>query len=114
MSLVREGKSRFRVDGDLTFETVPLLWREAAPAFAAIAGEGLTVDLGSVGRVDSAGLALLVAWVRWAHQRGVRIRFARTPRALVALARAAGLCRLLGLGGEKPSTRQGPGAAVIS
>ncbi len=106
MGLIREGRNRFRVEGDLTFETVPELWREAGPAFAQISGEVLTVDLGPVGRVDSAALALLVAWVRWARQRDVRLHLVRAPRTLVALARAAGLTRLLEIGGERtPSPR---------
>ena len=90
------GDGTVRVSGPLTFDTV-----EAVRA-AARAGMGpdrwrdgaLTFDLGGVGRADSAGLALLVAWQRTAHGEGGRIHFRGTPPALRAI---AGLC---GVDGE--------------
>jgi phospholipid transport system transporter-binding protein len=108
MGLVRDGKNRFRVDGDLTFESVPALWREGPAHFAGIAADTLTVDLTAVRRVDSGGLALLVSWVRWARRHGVQVRFRRPPESLLALARAAGLSPLLGLGEGRGRGRQPP------
>ncbi len=114
MELLRDGKSRFRVDGDLTFETVPELWHQAPARFAGITGDTLTVDLTAVRRADSAGLALLVAWVRWGRQRGVRVRFTRPPKSLQALAAAAGLQSLLGFGEAPGARRRSHGEPVVT
>lgn len=111
-TLQRTARNRFRVQGDLTFETVPDLWRRAPSLFAGMTGDTLTIDLTAVRRVDSGGLALLVAWARWARQRHVRVRFTRSPASLVALARAAGLSALLGLG-EGGGRRGRDGAATV-
>ena len=90
------GDGTVRVSGPLTFDTVEAV-RAASRAGMGPdrwRGEALTFDLGGVGRADSAGLALLVAWQRTAHREGGRIHFRGTPPALRAI---AGLC---GVDGE--------------
>ena len=80
-----------RVSGPLTFETVEEVRAAARDKLAALRrrGEAVTVDLGSVEKADSAGLALLVGWRRAAEREGGRIHFRGTPSALRAI---AGLC----------------------
>jgi phospholipid transport system transporter-binding protein len=55
------------VTGALTFETVPGLYQNSSNWFAG-AGD-LTIDLAQVERTDSAGLALLIEWLRRAEPR---------------------------------------------
>lgn len=79
------------VRGALTFSTVQEL---LAPGVEALARhEDATVDLAAVGRADSAGLALLVEWLRAARRRGARVRFANPPAQLRAIAGTSGLDR---------------------
>ncbi len=85
---------RLRVTGDLGFHNAARLWRESQPLFAA-GGGPLEVDLSRVGRADSAGLALLVEWMREARRQGREIRFLGMPPQMLAIAGVSGLADLL-------------------
>lgn len=80
----------FRVRGELTFGTVTRLSSESAPLFAS-GPERLEVDLGEVSRADSAGLALLIEWLRRARENGKAILFRRVPPQIRAIARVSDL-----------------------
>ena len=58
---------RFEVTGDLTFVSVPEVWNQARKALLDVFEESLEIDIGAAQKFDSGGLALLVAWSRWAH-----------------------------------------------
>ena len=77
------------VTGALTFETVPDLYRSSAGWFEG-AGE-LILDLAQVERADSAGLALLIEWLRRAQAANRTLRFANTPAQVQTLIRINGL-----------------------
>ncbi len=82
--------------GELTFQTVPgLLSQEQA--LVAAGGDALKIDLAGVVRGDSAGLALLVAWLRAARKQRRQIQFLNVPPQLREMARVSGLERLLPL-----------------
>lgn len=73
------------VSGALTFETVPDLYRTSAAWFE---GTGvLTLDLAQVTNTDSAGLALLVEWLRRARERKRSLRFTNMPAQVQTLVR---------------------------
>jgi phospholipid transport system transporter-binding protein len=77
------------VAGALTFETVPDLYQSSASWFEG-AGE-LTLDLAQVERTDSAGLALLIEWLRRAQAANRTLRFANIPAQVQTLIRINGL-----------------------
>jgi len=77
------------VTGALTFETVPDLYQNSAKWFEG-AGE-LILDLAQVERTDSAGLALLIEWLRRAQAAKRRLRFANIPAQVQTLIRINGL-----------------------
>ena len=77
------------VTGALTFETVPGLYRNSASWFAGT-GE-LILDLAQVERADSAGLALLIEWLRRARVANRTLRFANIPAPVQTLIRINGL-----------------------
>ncbi len=58
---------RFEVTGDLTFVSVPEVWKQARKSLLDVFEESLEIDIGAAQKFDSGGLALLVAWSRWAH-----------------------------------------------
>src|SRR5690606_27697512 len=62
------GEGRFRVSGTLDARTVGRLLEEGAASFDN--GASVEVDLGGVTESDSAGLALLIEWLRAARRRG--------------------------------------------
>lgn len=60
-----------------------------------IAGEAVTLDLSAVTRVDSAALALLLAWLRRAQAAGTSLAIVGAPTSLLQLARLYGVDTLL-------------------
>lgn len=81
--------SSLTVAGALTFETVPGHYQNSASWFA---GTGdLTIDLAQVERTDSAGLALLIEWLRRAQAANRTLRFANIPEQVQTLIRINGL-----------------------
>jgi len=80
---------RHPVTGVLTFDTVPDWFRQSAGWFA---GSGdLLIDLGGVTRADSAGLALMLEWLRRARAANRTLRFASVPDQVQTLIRINGL-----------------------
>jgi phospholipid transport system transporter-binding protein len=96
------GGGRFRVSGVLDASTAREVLEQSESRFAQgkEMGKEILVDLGGVGESDSAGLALLIEWLRMARVGGQAIRFANMPAQIEALARISEVEDLLG-GGEK-------------
>jgi phospholipid transport system transporter-binding protein len=77
------------VSGELTFATVPTYLQRNGALFA---GSGdLVFDLQGVTRADSAGVALLVEWLRLARAAGRTVRYLNMPQQVDALIRVSGL-----------------------
>jgi phospholipid transport system transporter-binding protein len=86
------------VNGELTFKTVTAVLEQSRPLLDAAQG-WLVMELAGVSRVDSAGLALLIQWMRMAEARSVDILFRHVPEQLLAIARASDLEKILPLEG---------------
>ncbi len=84
------------VSGPLTFDTVPRVLAETAGWFRSAAAD-ITIDLKEVSRADSAGLALLVEWLRRATAAGRTLRLANAPEQLRSIIRVNNLSKALGL-----------------
>lgn len=69
----------------MDLHTVGALHAEGEQSFPA--SGAVTVDLSGVERVDSAGVALLLEWVRLASRRGLSFSYSRMPPRALALAR---------------------------
>jgi len=86
---MNDSTSTQAVAGALTFETVPRLYQNSSSWFTG-AGD-LTIDLAQVERADSAGLALLIEWLRRARAANRSLRFANIPVPVQTLIRINGL-----------------------
>lgn len=91
---IRLDGERIKVSGEMTFASVTGLLGQSREVFAQ-AGETIEVELGDVVRVDSAGLALLIEWMRRAHAEGKTIRFFSLPEQMQAIAAASDLDSIL-------------------
>ncbi len=96
------GDGVFLLSGELSFSSVPRLLREGQrllprEAASAEVSAGVTMDLQGVSRTDSAGLALLVEWLRDSRAQGVEINFLNIPAQMLALAHLSGLEGVLSL-----------------
>ena len=90
--MIRREGARMLVSGPVTLANVAALLEDGRRHIA----EGVqTVDLGEVSEMDSALLALLLAWLRDAKARGQPIAFANLPASLITIARLYGVDRLL-------------------
>jgi phospholipid transport system transporter-binding protein len=101
MSAVRleeRGDGRFSVIGALNFESTPGLYHRSRAQFGDAAQ--IRIDLSGVTQADSAGLALLIEWMRWARARNHQIGFENSPAQLLALARISDIDELLANAGE--------------
>ena len=87
------GEGRFRVSGILDASTVSGVLDESARKFAGISS--ITVDLSHVTESDSAGLALLLEWLRVTRRAGAKIFLHEVPQQIMALARISEVDDLL-------------------
>ena len=88
---------RLAVSGDLTFETVSTL-RERGAELLGRDGD-VTLDLNAVTRADSAGLALMIEWLKQAKRRDSTLQVVNMPEQMLAIARMSKLDEVL-LAGE--------------
>jgi phospholipid transport system transporter-binding protein len=88
------GDGRFRVSGVLDATTAREVLEQSESHFDQF--KDLDIDLGGVGDSDSAGLALLIEWLRLARQWNKPIHFANVPAQIEALARISEVEDLIG------------------
>ena len=91
--LVEEAPGRFLLSGIFGFATARSILEAIETAFANC--ESVVVDLAGVTQADSAGLAVLLEWVTWAHHAGREIRFQAMPKSIRAIARISEVVGLL-------------------
>ncbi|HLA75507.1 MAG TPA: STAS domain-containing protein [Gammaproteobacteria bacterium] len=90
------GAGQHLLSGTLTFATVPQLYTQGAALFSN-AATTVTLDLQGVKRTDSAGLALLMEWLRSARAQNKTIQFKNIPAQMMSIARLSGLDTILPL-----------------
>lgn len=90
----RRDARTYCVLGPMTFDSVSELWSDSRGLFSA--GEVLDIDLSRVSHTDSAGLALLIQWLRESAMGGGTMKFSNPPEQLLAIAGASNLDGLLG------------------
>jgi phospholipid transport system transporter-binding protein len=89
-SFSAESDGVYRITGLMTFETVPDLLEHTA-SWADSHHDGITIDMKEVTRVDSAGLALMMEWLRFAGTAKRALRFTNLPDQARNLIRISGL-----------------------
>lgn len=88
LSIVDQGAGHFIVDGDLTFSTID---KQTVKSFAFLkASKHITIDLGRVSCTDSAGLALMIEWIKYTRHHRIHITFKNIPEQLLNLAKLSG------------------------
>lgn len=95
----------YHVVGELNFDTVPGVFEQGVEVLRR-APAVIEIDLGGVTRSDSAGLALLIEWMRVAHSHHKNISFGNIPAQMMAMAGISGLDRILPLAGAAAGARE--------
>jgi phospholipid transport system transporter-binding protein len=93
--LESDAAGTLRLRGAISFANAAQAF--AAPPRELKSGATLDVDLAAVESVDSATLAVLIAWSAAARQRGTTLHYLHAPQGLRNLAKLADVERLLSL-----------------
>ena len=80
---------QLQITGDLDYQTVPQLLKDSQSLFEG--KQSLTIDLSGVNRSNSAGLALLVEWMRLAESKNFSIKFLNLPEQMRQVAQLCGV-----------------------
>ena len=88
LSIINKGGGQIVLTGDMTFATIDKQIAKAT-AFLASAKE-ITIDMAGIANTDSAGLALMIEWLKYARTKRTHLRFRNVPEQLVTLARLSG------------------------
>ena len=91
LEMITEGQ--FKVQGEITFDTISPLLSQSGQIFNNY--KQLTFDLSAVTQTDSAGLALLIEWLRIAEQKNIKVQFINLPKQLENIAKVCGLETIL-------------------
>ncbi|MCK9538116.1 STAS domain-containing protein [Dokdonella sp.] len=97
LAIERLADGRARLRGRLGFGEVAAVLPRGAELIAGRGTDGLELDVAGLQGIDSATLALLLAWAAEAAQAGTRLRLAQAPDGLRALAQLCDAGPLLGL-----------------
>jgi phospholipid transport system transporter-binding protein len=84
---------RLIVSGQLNFATIKKLWKASLPLLAS--QTELHFDLSKVLSSNSAGIALLIEWMKYAKQHQKTITFERIPAQLQSIAAVSGVTSIL-------------------
>jgi len=83
-TISNKGVNQFAVSGKLSFDTVSDLLQQGTALFAN--ASGVDIDLSAVTHADSAGLALLLEWLRYGKHNNKVVRYQNLPAQLRSLA----------------------------
>jgi len=88
LNIVDQGGGHFFIDGDLTFSTID---KQTVKSFSFLkSAKDITIDLSHVTCTDSAGLALMIEWIKYAHDNNTHLHFKKIPEQLLTLAKLSG------------------------
>ena len=90
----QQDADQFKLEGELSFVSVQAAMKKSVGIFAEPADKRV-FDLAGITKADSAGLALLLEWLRLASQHGVDLHYVNLPPQLLAMAHVAGVDEIL-------------------
>jgi len=89
LNIIKESAGHIVIDGDLTFATID---KQTLKSFSFLnTSKEITIDLSRVSSTDSAGLALMIEWIRYSRQNRTQLSFKNIPEQLLNLAKLSGL-----------------------
>lgn len=92
-SIRSAGPGCHALDGELSFASVELALKKTSKFFTS--PPRMVFDLAGISKADSAGLALLLEWLRQAGLGGVELHYVNLPRQLLVMAQVAGVDGIL-------------------
>jgi phospholipid transport system transporter-binding protein len=97
LTLEKNTQGILQLLGTLSFDAItPRFW-QSSHALLATLPSPINIDLHEVVQSDSAGVALLIAWTRFARQQKKEINFLQISDQMRAIMRVSGLEKLLAI-----------------
>jgi len=88
LNIIKKSNGHFVIEGDLTFATID---QQTLKSFSFLkTAKEITIDLGSVPCTDSAGLALMIEWIKYSRHNRTQLSFKNIPEQLLNLAKLSG------------------------
>ncbi|NJA06475.1 STAS domain-containing protein [Methylococcaceae bacterium WWC4] len=88
LALIEQTTGYYTLEGNLTFASID---KQTLKSFRFMKGiDSMCIDLSRVKATDSAGLALMIEWVRLSRMNRAQLRFENIPDQLLALANLSG------------------------
>lgn len=88
LQIIDQGLGCFIVDGDLTFASID---QRTVKSFAFLkSAKEVSIDLSKVANTDSAGLALMIEWIKYCRHNRIHLNFKNIPEQLLKLAKLSG------------------------
>lgn len=92
-ALVERAEGGFSLNGSLTRENVAKIWAQGVEKF--VGSTRIDLNLAGVSMCDTAGVAMLVDWLRVTRSSGQELFFHGAPAQMLAIARVSDLVQLL-------------------
>ena len=86
---IMQQKGCLIISGDLNFFSVMSLWQQSLTLFSSM--RELRFDLAEVSSSNSAGVALVLEWIKYARAKQKPIQFTNVPNQLASVLKAAGV-----------------------
>jgi len=88
LNIIDQGSGHFIVDGDLTFASIDK--RTVNSLSFLKSSKEVSIDLSKVISTDSAGLALMIEWIKYCRHNRIHLIFKNIPEQLLTLAKLSG------------------------
>ncbi len=89
LNIVSKGGGRWLIHGELTFASIHTKLVESPPFLHG--NKDIILDFSQVTNTDSAGLALMIEWIKLSRHQRAQLHFKNIPTQLLNLAKLSGL-----------------------
>ncbi len=88
LTITENRAGQFSVKGNLTFATID---QDILKSFGFLnSAKIISIDFNQVNTTDSAGLALMIEWLKYSKKHAIELHFKNIPQQLRALAKLSG------------------------
>lgn len=97
VTIVKKQQGLYAIEGELNMQTVPEVSKQMAVLIGDLASdsESVTIDLASISRSDSAGVAFMVDAMQLAEAAKLTLLFTNLPQQMKDIAGISGLLDIL-------------------
>lgn len=82
------------VSGHLDFSNVMLVYRDSLQLIASLSAP-VTIDFSQLISTNSAALAIVISWMKYAKKSGISICFRNMSADIISLAKSSGLYKII-------------------